>query len=165
VAMGGRVAEELIFGYDKVTTGASSDINTATAIARRMVTEWGMSDKLGPLKYAEDSEEVFLGHSVSRQKNMSDATAEIVDSEIRRIVDAAHERARTILKDYRNQLDDVAHALLEHETLSGDDINKLIAGEKIDPAADAEAEKPKRKSSPVSAARRKKTDEDAPSAE
>lgn len=165
VAMGGRVAEELIFGYEKVTTGASSDINMATAIARRMVTEWGMSDKLGPLKYAEDSEEVFLGHSVSRQKNMSDATAEIVDSEIRRIVDAAHERARTILKDYRNQLDDVAHALLEHETLSGDDINKLIAGEKIDPAADAEAEKPKRKSSPVSAARRKKTDEDAPSAE
>ena len=157
VAMGGRIAEEIIFGYDKVTTGASSDIQMATAIARRMVTEWGMSDKLGPLKYAEDSEEVFLGYSVSRQKTMSDATSELVDAEIRRIVDAAHEKARSLLTEYNQQLHDVANALLEYETLSGDDINQLIAGGVIDRSDNHDGDIPaKPKSSPVSGARKKK---------
>lgn len=87
VAMGGRIAEELIFGKERVTTGASGDIKMATEMSRRMVTEWGMSEKLGPLLYGEPTQEVFLGHSVTQHKNMSDRTAQLVDEEIRRIVD------------------------------------------------------------------------------
>jgi cell division protease FtsH len=117
VAMGGRVAEELIFGIDRVTTGASSDIKMATDISRRMVTEWGMSEKLGPLLYGEPSQEVFLGHSVTQHKNMSDATAAEVDSEVRRIVDTAYATARK--------------GLLEYETLSGEEINALLRGEAV----------------------------------
>jgi len=132
VAMGGRVAEELIFGDDKVTTGASSDISMATDMARRMVTEWGMSDKLGPLRYASDQEEVFLGHSVAQTKNMSDDTAAIVDSEIRLIVETAYKRATKILKDHMDDLHTLAKALLEHELLSGDEIKALLRGEKIE---------------------------------
>ena len=94
---GGRVAEELIFGEDKVTTGASDDIRRATGLARRMVTEFGFSDKLGPLRYAENEEEVFLGHSVTQRKNVSDATAKVIDDEIRRIVDEGERTAREIL--------------------------------------------------------------------
>jgi cell division protease FtsH len=157
VAMGGRIAEELIFGYDKVTTGASSDIQMATAIARRMVTEWGMSDKLGPLKYADDNEEGFMGYSGGRQKAMSDATSEMVDVEIRRIVDTAHEKARTLLTTYNQQLHDVANALLEYETLSGDDINIILAGGVIERVESNDDDLPiKPKSSSVSGARRKK---------
>lgn len=131
VAMGGRIAEELIFGEEKVTTGASSDIRMATDMARRMVTEWGMSDKLGPLRYSVDQEEVFLGHSVSQSKNMSDETASIVDSEIRLIVEAAYARARSILTAQMDQLHAVAKALLEYEMLSGDEIKALLRGEAI----------------------------------
>lgn len=131
VAMGGRVAEELIFGYEKVTTGASSDISMATSTARRMVTEWGMSDKLGPLRYASDQEEVFLGHSVTQTKNMSDETAAIVDSEIRRIVETAYARARQILTDHLDDLHKLAGALLEYEMLSGDEIKSILAGKGI----------------------------------
>jgi len=131
VAMGGRVAEELIFGHGKVTTGASSDIKMATNIARKMVTEWGMSDKLGPLMYAEDQEEVFLGHSVARHKNMSDETAHTVDEEIRRIVDTAYEHAHKLLSDNREQLESLAQGLLEYETLNGDEIGILLRGESI----------------------------------
>ncbi|MBL8639007.1 MAG: ATP-dependent zinc metalloprotease FtsH [Alphaproteobacteria bacterium] len=131
VAMGGRIAEELIFGAEKVTTGASSDISMATEIARRMVTEWGMSDKLGPLRYASNQEEVFLGHSVSQTKNMSDATASIVDSEIRRIVEEAYSRATQILNDKINDLHVLAKALLEYELLTGDEIRALLRGEAI----------------------------------
>ncbi len=137
VAMGGRVAEEIIFGPEKVTTGASSDIKMATNIARKMVTEWGMSDKLGPLMYAEDQEEVFLGHSVARHKNMSDETTHVVDEEIRRIVDTAYEEARKILTTHRDELEALAKGLLEYETLSGDEIRALLRGETIareDPA-------------------------------
>ena len=89
VAMGGRVAEEVIFGYDKVSSGASSDISYATDLARSMATQWGMSDKLGPLKYVENQEEVFLGHSVTKAQNMSEETARLIDSEVRTIVNAA----------------------------------------------------------------------------
>ena len=131
VSMGGRVAEEIIFGADKVTTGASSDISMATNMARRMVTEWGMSDKLGPLRYVSDQEEVFLGHSVSQTKNMSDDTASIVDSETRRIVERGYERARKILTDHLDDLHKVAKALLEYEMLSGDEIKALLRGEPI----------------------------------
>ena len=91
---GGRVAEELIFGSDKVTTGAADDIRRATNLARRMVTEFGFSDKLGPLRYSENEEEVFLGHSVTQRKNVSDATAKIIDEEIRRLVDDRRDRPR-----------------------------------------------------------------------
>ena len=131
VAMGGRIAEELIFGEEKVTTGASSDIKMATDMARRMVTEWGMSDKLGPLRYAADQEEVFLGHSVSQSKNMSDETAGVVDSEIRRIVEDAYKRATKILKNKMDDLHKLAQALLEYEMLTGDEIKALMRGEEI----------------------------------
>jgi cell division protease FtsH len=131
VAMGGRIAEELIFGHDKVTTGASSDIKMATDIARRMVTEWGMSDKLGPLHYGADQEEVFLGHSVAHTKNLSDTTASVVDHEIRLIVDEAYARARKILTDRLGDLHTLAKALLEYETLNGDEIKGLLRGEAI----------------------------------
>jgi len=132
VAMGGRVAEELIFGEEKVTTGASSDIKMATNMARKMVTEWGMSEKLGPLLYAEDQEEVFLGHSVARHKNMADETARLVDEEIRRIVDTAYVKARDILATHHDDLEKLAQGLLEYETLSGDEIRALLRGETID---------------------------------
>ncbi len=131
VAMGGRLAEEIIFGYDQVTTGASSDISMATNMARRMVTEWGMSDKLGPLRYTSDQEEVFLGHSVSQSKNMSDDTALIVDQEVRLIVEEGYTKAKEILTTYIDQLHSLAKALLEYETLTGDEIRGLLRGEPI----------------------------------
>src|SRR5215213_1650849 len=132
VAMGGRVAEEVVFGYDNVSSGASSHISYATKLARDMVTRWGMSDALGPLEYAEADEEVFLGYSVNRQRNMSNETAQAIDQEIRRIVDEGYERARNLLEEHRDQLEILAKALLEYETLSGDEITKVLAGEPID---------------------------------
>ncbi len=127
VAMGGRVAEEMIFGYDKVTTGASSDIQMATNMAQRMVTEWGMSDRLGTIRYnSHDNEPTFLGGPGSSGKNMSDHTAQMVDEEIRKIVDVAYLRAQTLLSTYKDQLENLAQALLEYETLSGDDIKTLL---------------------------------------
>src|SRR6187549_1015221 len=132
VSMGGRIAEEVIFGYDKVSSGASSDISYATGLARDMVTRWGMSDALGPLQYAEADEEVFLGYSVNRQKNMSNETAQAIDKEIRRIVETGYERAKTLLEENRGELETLAQALLEYETLSGDEIKTLLEGGKID---------------------------------
>src|SRR6187549_3750064 len=132
VSMGGRVAEELIFGYDKVSSGASSDISYATGLARDMVTRWGMSDALGPLQYAEADEEVFLGYSVNRQKNMSNETAQAIDKEIRRIVEQGYDRAKHLLEENRGELETLAQALLEYETLSGDEIKTLLEGGKID---------------------------------
>jgi cell division protease FtsH len=126
VAMGGRIAEELTFGAEKVTTGASSDIRMATDMARRMVTEWGMSAKLGPLHYGSDSQEVFIGHSYTQSKNMSDATASLVDSEIRRIVEEAYARAKSILVEKAADLEKLAQAMLEYETLSGDEITDVL---------------------------------------
>jgi len=131
IAFGGRLAEELIFGEDKVTTGASSDIQQATALARRMVTEWGMSEKLGPLRYMDNEEEVFLGHSVTQRKNVSEATAQIIDEEIRRIVDESNARARRILTENLDDLHTLAKGLLEYETLTGDEIKALLRGETI----------------------------------
>ena len=131
VAMGGRVAEELIFGKEKVTTGASSDIRFATDMARRMVTEWGYSDILGPLHYGANQEEVFLGHSVTQSKNMSDDTASVIDSEVRKIVDGGLSRAREVLTKHIDELHMLAKALLEYETLSGDEIKAILRGEPI----------------------------------
>jgi cell division protease FtsH len=131
VAMGGRIAEELIFGYDRVTTGASSDIRMATDMARRMVTDWGMSDKLGFQHYGADQEEVFLGHAVTQTKNMSDTTAAIVDEEVKLIISTAYKRAEQLLTDNIDKLHEVAQALLEFETLSGDDIRGLFEGRPI----------------------------------
>ena len=111
VAMGGRVAEEVVFGYDKVSSGASSDIAYATGLARDMVTRWGMSDALGAVQYAEADEEVFLGYSVNRQKNMSNETAQAIDKEIRRIVEQGYDRAKSLLKEHRSELETLALAL------------------------------------------------------
>jgi cell division protease FtsH len=147
---GGRVAEELIFGEDQVTTGAADDIRRATGLARRMVTEFGFSEKLGPLRYAENEEEVFLGHSVTQRKNVSDATAKVIDDEIRRIVDEGERTARGILTGHLDELHALAKGLLEHETLSADEIRRIIRGERIvrdTGAAPAPEERPGRRSS------------------
>jgi len=128
VAMGGRIAEEMIFGYEKVTTGASSDIKMATDMARRMVMEWGLSDELGPLSYGANQEEVFLGHSVAQQQNMSEETAKKVDMEVRRIVEEAYTQAETLLEKHKDELHKLAEALLEYESLSGDEIKDILAG-------------------------------------
>ncbi len=128
---GGRVAEELIFGEENVTTGASNDILQATSMARRMVTEWGMSAKLGRIRYSENEEEVFLGHSVTQRKNVSDATTKIIDDEIRRIVEAGEAEARRVLTEKIDWLHGISRALLEYETLSGDECRKICDGEQI----------------------------------
>jgi cell division protease FtsH len=130
VAMGGRAAEELMFGEDKVTSGASSDIKMATNMARAMVTQFGMSDKLGPLAYGNNEDEVFLGHSVSRTQNLSDETQKIVDSEIYYFVEEGHKLATSIMLKYKKELIIIAEGLLEYETLSGDEILGLLKGNK-----------------------------------
>ena len=119
MAFGGRIAEKLIFGEDNVTTGASNDIKQATAMARAMVTEFGFSEKLGALRYSDNEEEVFLGHSVAQKKNVSDATAKMIDEEVRRIVDTGMETAERILNEKGDALETLAQALLEYETLVG----------------------------------------------
>jgi len=131
VAMGGRIAEELIFGHDKVTSGASSDIKAATHIARSMVTQFGMSEKLGPLSYHENEQEIFLGHSVTQTKHISEETANKIDAEVRCFVDEGYNTAREILTTNLKQLHAIANALLEFETLTGDDIDALLRGESI----------------------------------
>jgi cell division protease FtsH len=128
MSYGGRIAEEIIFGEDNVTTGAASDIHQATNLARRMVTEWGMSEKLGRLRYEENEEEIFLGHSVTQRKNVSDATARVIDEEIRGFIDEAEARARTIIEEHLDDLHKIANGLLEYETLNADDIKELLAG-------------------------------------
>ena len=125
VSMGGRVAEELIFGYDKVSSGASSDIQYATSLARDMVTQWGMSDAMGPLQY-EERQEGYLGYGMSQRSAMSDETAQKIDAEIRKLVEGGHKRATDLLTEHNNQLHLLANALLEFETLSGEEINQLL---------------------------------------
>jgi len=131
MAMGGRVAEELIFGPDKVSNGASGDIKMATDQARRMVTEWGMSENLGMIAYGSNDQEVFLGHSVTQSKNLSEETARKIDGEIRSIIDAAYARATKVLSENVDELHLLAKGLLEHETISGDEIKLIIKGEPI----------------------------------
>jgi cell division protease FtsH len=155
VAMGGRVAEELIFGYDKVSSGAASDIQYATGLARDMVTRWGLSDLLGPLQYAEPDEEVFLGYSVNRTRQMSDETARTIDKEIRRIVDESYEKAKACLDENRDELESLAQALLEYETLSGEEIKALMEGGSIDRGGPTGAAIPTAGSSIPKASRKK----------
>jgi cell division protease FtsH len=128
---GGRLAEELIYGVENVSSGASDDIQKATNLARAMVTEWGMSDKLGRLRYVDNQEEVFLGHSVSRSQTISNDTAKLIDEEIRRIIEEAESNAREVLIAHMQGLHDVTKGLLEYETLSGEEIKAILRGETI----------------------------------
>jgi cell division protease FtsH len=130
IMMGGRVAEEMIFGRDKVTSGAQSDIEQATRLARMMVTRWGFSEELGAVSYGENQDEVFLGMSVARQQNVSESTAQKIDSEIRRLVEEGHNEATRILTEKRDNLEALARGLLEYETLTGDEIKDLMNGKK-----------------------------------
>jgi cell division protease FtsH len=130
IMMGGRVAEELVFGNEKVTSGAASDIEQATKLARMMVTRWGLSSELGTVAYGENQEEVFLGYSVARQQNISEETSRKIDAEIRRLVEAGYAEAEKILTDKRPDLEILAKGLLEFETLTGDEIKDLIAGKR-----------------------------------
>jgi cell division protease FtsH len=129
--MGGRVAEEVIFGYDKVSSGASGDIKQATKLARAMVTQWGMSDAIGPLELEEKQGETFLGYSQTQRHNMSNETALLIDKEIKRLVEDGLARAREVIKEHLDQLHAIAGALLEHETITGDEIKRIVAGEEI----------------------------------
>jgi cell division protease FtsH len=127
-SFGGRVAEEIIFGRDQVTTGASSDIKSATEICRNMVTKWGLSDKLGPLTYGDDDGEVFLGHSVTKHKGISDNTSQIIDEEVRRIIDCGYVQAKKILEANLDKLHNMAKALLKYETIDADQVADIMAG-------------------------------------
>ena len=161
VMYGGRVAEELVFGAENVTTGAGNDIQQATSWARRMVTEFGFSDKLGRLRYSDNEEEIFLGHSVTRQKNVSDQTAAMIDEEVRRLIDEAENTARKILTKDRKELEIIAKALLEYETLTGNEVNALLRGESIVRPEDEPPAESGHKSSVPSAGKSKK-DKGAP---
>jgi cell division protease FtsH len=128
ILMGGRVAEEIIFGKEKITSGASSDIDQATKLARAMVTKWGYSDKLGVVAYGENQDEVFLGHSVSRTQNVSEETAKIIDAEVKRLVQGGFDEAKRILTEKIADLHTLAKTLLEYETLTGEEIVNAIKG-------------------------------------
>ncbi|MBA3041454.1 MAG: ATP-dependent zinc metalloprotease FtsH [Alphaproteobacteria bacterium] len=157
IMMGGRVAEELTFGKENITSGASSDIEQATKLARAMVTQWGFSDVLGQVAYGENQQEVFLGHSVSQTKNVSESTAQKIDTEVRRLIDEAYTEARRILTEKHDDFVAMAEGLLEYETLSGDEIKALLRGEK--PARDMGDEGPSGRGSAVPSTGTKK---DAP---
>jgi cell division protease FtsH len=135
---GGRIAEELIFGIEKVTTGASNDIKRATELARNMVTKWGLSERLGPLMYSEEEEEVFLGRSVTQHKNVSDDTAHTIDEEIRSIIDRNYERATQLLQNNSDKLHLMAEALIKYETIDSDQIDDIMSGKKPRPPKDWE---------------------------
>jgi cell division protease FtsH len=132
---GGRIAEEIIFGVDAVTTGASNDIERATELARNMVTRWGLSDRLGPLTYSEESGEVFLGRSVTQHKQVSDVTAHAIDEEVRRVVEINYKRARQILETNLDRLHGMADALIKYETLDDEQIKEIMAGREPRPPA------------------------------
>jgi cell division protease FtsH len=132
IAMGGRVAEELKFGKENITSGASGDIQQATQMARAMVTRLGYSDELGTVMYGDNQEEVFLGMSMGRQQNISEATAQKIDSEVRRLIQEAHDEARRILTEKHAEFEALAQALLEYETLSGEEITRVLRGEKLE---------------------------------
>ena len=126
VLFGGRIAEEIFM--DQMTTGASNDFERATDMARRMVTQWGMSDELGPMVYGENEGEIFLGRSITTHKNLSEATMQRVDSEIRRIVDDRYGLARRLIEENRDKVEAMAQALLEWETIDADQVNDIMNG-------------------------------------
>jgi cell division protease FtsH len=130
ILYGGRVAEELIYGREKITSGASNDISQATKLARAMVTKWGYSDALGIVEYGENQEEVFLGHSVARNQNVSEDTAKVIDAEIKRLTQAGYDEAKRILTEKLEELHTLTRALLEFETLSGEEIKGVLKGVK-----------------------------------
>ncbi len=133
---GGRIAEELIYGKDSVTTGASNDIERATEIARNMVTKWGLSDRLGPLTYSEDEGEVFLGRSVTQHKNLGDDTARIIDEEVRSLIDKNYQRAESILKEHMEVLHTMTDTLMKYETIDANQIDALMEGKDVPPPKD-----------------------------
>ncbi|MBA2491071.1 MAG: ATP-dependent zinc metalloprotease FtsH [Gammaproteobacteria bacterium] len=139
---GGRIAEELIFGAERVTTGASNDIERATEIGRNMVTRWGLSSKMGPLAYSEERGEVFLGHSVTQHKTLSDETAHAIDEEVRRIIDSNYKRAERLLKDNVETLHNMAQALMKYETIDTEQINDIMAGREPRPPRDWRDDEP-----------------------
>ncbi len=147
IMMGGRVAEEIKFGKENITSGAASDIEQATKLARAMITQWGFSDELGQVAYGENQQEVFLGHSVAQQKNVSEATAQTIDSEIRRIIDMAYNTATKILKKKKKDWETLSQGLLEYETLSGTEIADLLKGKP--PNRDDDADRPPKRGSAV----------------
>ncbi|RKT43042.1 ATP-dependent zinc metalloprotease FtsH [Thiocapsa rosea] len=137
---GGRLAEELIFGPESVTTGAQNDIHRATEIARNMVTKWGLSDKLGPLTYSEEEQEVFLGHSVTQHKSVSDETTHLIDEEIRNVIERNYERARGLLTANMDKLHAMSAALMKYETIDAEQINDIMSGRPPRPPSDWEDE-------------------------
>ncbi len=141
MTFGGRVAEQIIYGKEHLNTGASSDIMQATDLARRMVTEWGMSAKLGPLRYNENQQEVFLGHAITQRQNMSEDTANLIDEEIRRIVLEGEQKAWEVLGPNRDKLEAVTQALMEYETINGDECQAVMSGKRIVRESDDESTK------------------------
>src|SRR2546425_9566918 len=137
MAYGGRVAEELVFGAEKVTTGAAQDIQQATNIARRMVTQFGMSDLIGPIAVGDREQEIFRGREIVQRREISDSTGELVDGEVRRILTDAYAQATRILTERRAALDRVAAALLERETLDREEVELVVAGKPLPPPAAA----------------------------
>ena len=133
---GGRIAEELIFGPESVTTGASNDIQRATELARNMVTRWGLSEKLGPLTYSEEEGEVFLGHSVTKHKTVSDQTQDLIDEEVRSIVERNYQRSTRILKENEKRLHVMADALIRYETIDVEQIKDIMEGREPRPPQD-----------------------------
>ncbi len=131
MCFGGRVAEQIVYGKEHLNTGASSDIMQATDLARRMVTEWGMSEVLGPLRYNDNQQEVFLGHAITQRQNMSEETARLIDQEIRRIVTEGEKKAWEILSAHRKELEAITQALMEFETITGEECLAVMRGEKI----------------------------------
>ena len=146
---GGRIAEELIFGPDSVTTGASNDIQRATELARNMVTRWGLSEKLGPLTYSEEEGEVFLGHSVTRHKTVSDQTQDLIDEEVRAIIDRNYQRSAKILRENEPRLHTMADALIRYETIDNDQIKDIMDGREPRPPEDPSDETPPGGNSPA----------------
>jgi cell division protease FtsH len=160
IAMGGRVAEELIFGYDKVTSGASSDIQYATKIARAMVSEWGLSDVIGPLYHGTGQQDSYLGPQNNGARPRSSDTANAIDSEVKKLVEGAYHEAETILKEHIVKLHLLAESLLEYETLSGDDINDLLNGKAIRTGTDDHNQTRSRISSVPTSTKKKDAEED-----
>src|SRR5574341_849491 len=137
MAYGGRVAEELIFGREKVTTGAAQDIEQATEMARRMVTQFGMSDVVGPILVGDREQQIFLGRELAQRHEVSEKTAELVDQEMKRVLEDAYQRARHILESNMETLHRMAAALLERETLDRDDVELIAAGKTLPQRAPA----------------------------
>ncbi|HED52142.1 MAG TPA: ATP-dependent zinc metalloprotease FtsH [Gammaproteobacteria bacterium] len=158
---GGRIAEELVFGPEMVTTGASNDIQRSTELARNMVTKWGLSERLGPLTYSEEEGEVFLGHSVTQHKNVSDETAHTIDAEIRAIIDRNYRRAESLLKENLDKLHAMADALIKYETIDADQIDDIMAGKPPRPPQDWDDDQSRGNGTTASAEKDSKDTKDA----